>query len=142
MIILVQDGKQDIGRAELGNMDVKIKYDKLYSIFDKVMQPYSNLDHTEKSYDYWVQEKGGYVDFDVINFYHDIDEDYEYDDWVMQYQNKPGDEVKKEDLPILTYGPNYSFPNVESMFGQYFERLLKDWFEKTYGFEVKTIQQN
>jgi len=142
VIILVQDGNRATGRVELGNMDVKIKYDKLFSIFDKVMQPYSNLDHTEKSYDYWVSEKGGYVDFDVINFYHDIDEDYEYDDWVMQYQNKPGDIGDEKDLPILTYSPNYSFPNVESMFGQYFEKLLKDWFEKTYGFEVKTIEQN
>ena len=61
-------------------MDVKIKYDKLFSAFEKMMEPYSNLDHTEKSYDYWVQEKGRYVDFDVINFYHDIDEDFEYDD--------------------------------------------------------------
>lgn len=142
MITLAQDGKQDIGRAELGNMDVKIKYDKLFSIFDKVMQPYSNLDHTEKSYDYWVSEKGRYVDFDVVNFYYDIDEDYEDDDWVMQYQNEPGDIGDEKDLPILTYSPNYSFPNVESMFGQYFEKLIKDWFEKTYGFEVKTIQQN
>ena len=123
-------------------MDVKIKYDKLFSIFDKVMQPYSNLDHTEKSYDYWVQEKGGYVDWDVLNFYHDIEEDYEDDDWVMQYQNEPGDEGRDEDLPILRYGKGYSFPSEESMFGQYFEKLLKDWFEKTYGFEVKTIEQN
>ena len=72
-------------------MDLKIKYDKLYSVFEKLMEPYSNLDHTEKSYDYWVQEKGRYVDFDVINFYQDIENDWEDDDWVMQYQNEPGD---------------------------------------------------
>ena len=65
------------GYIKLGNMDLKIKYDKLYSVFEKLMEPYSNLDHTEKSYDYWVQEKGRYVDFDVINFYHDIDDDFE-----------------------------------------------------------------
>lgn len=122
-------------------MDVKFKYDKLFSIFDKVMQPYSNLEHTEKSYDYWVQEKGGYVDWDVINFYHNIEEDYEYDDWVMQYQYETGDEGEDKDLPILRYGTEYSFPNIESMFNQYFDELLKDWFEKTYGFEVKTIDK-
>lgn len=124
-------------------MDVKIKYDKLFSAFEKLMEPYSNLDHTEKSYDYWVQEKGGYVDSNVLNFYVDIDEDYEDDDWIMQYQDEPGDYdyVKEEDLPVLTYGKGYSFPNIETMFNQYFDELLKDWFEKTYGFEVKTIDK-
>jgi hypothetical protein len=141
VIILDQDGKLDIGRVELGNMDVKLKYDKLYSIFDKVMRPYSNLDHTEKSYDYWVHEKGDYVDWDVLNFYHNLEEDYEDDDWVMQYQYEPGDEGNDEDLPILRYGKDYSFPNKETMFNPYFDDLLKDWFEKTYGFEVKTIDK-
>ena len=105
------------------------------------MEPYSNLDHTEKSYDYWVQEKGRYVDFDTTNFYHDIEEDWENDDWVVQYQDEPGDEGVEEDLPILRYGENYSFPNIETMFNQYFDDLLKDWFKKTYGFEVKTIDK-
>ena len=72
VIIRDQDGKRDIGLVELGNMDVKIKYDKLFSAFEKMMEPYSNLDHTEKSYDYWVDEKGRYVDFDVLNYYHYI----------------------------------------------------------------------
>ena len=141
MIIQDHVGKRDIGLVELGNMDLKIKYDKLYSVFEKLMEPYSNLDHTEKSYDYYVQEMGRYVDFDVINFYQDIEEDYEDDDWVMQYQDTPGDEGDNEDLPILRYGEHYSFPNIETMFNQYFDDLLKDWFEKTYGFEVKTIDK-
>ena len=122
-------------------MDVKIKYNKLFSTFEKMMEEYSNLDHTEKSYDYWVQEKGRYVDFDTTNFYHDIEEDWENDDWVVQYQDEPGDEGVEEDLPILRYGENYSFPNIETMFNQYFDDLLKDWFKKTYGFEVKTIEK-
>ena len=106
------------------------------------MAPYSNLDHTEKSYDYWVQEKGRYVDFDVINFYQDIENDWEDDDWVMQYQNEPGDVGDYGKIPILRYGEHYSFPNIETMFNQYFDNLLKDWFEKTYGFEVKTIEKH
>ncbi len=141
MIVQDQDGKQDIGLVELGNMDVKIKYGKLFSAFEKLMEPYSNLDHTEKSYDYWVQEKGDYVDWDVINFYNDIEEDYEDDDWVMQYQNEPGDEGEEDNLPILRYGEHYSFPNIETMFNQYFDELLKDWFEKIYGYHVKTIEK-
>ena len=120
-------------------MNVNIKYDKLLSTFEKMMEEYSNLDHTEKSYDYWVQGKMNYVDWDVLNFYHNIEEDYEDDDWVMQYQNEPGDEGREEDLPTLTYGKGYSFPTEEAMFGKYFEELLKDWFEKVYGYNVKTI---
>jgi hypothetical protein len=104
------------------------------------MEQYSNLDHTEKSYDYWVQEKGDYVDWDVLNFYHNIEEDYEDDDWVMQYQNEPGDEGREEDLPILRYADGYSFKSEQSMFGQYFDELLKDWFEKVYGHNVKTVE--
>ncbi len=141
MIVQDQDGKQDIGLVELGNMDVKIKYGKLFSAFEKLMEPYSNLDHSEKSYDYWAQEKGDYVDWDVINFYNDIEEDYEDDDWVMQYQNEPGDEGEEDNLPILRYGEHYSFPNIETMFNQYFDELLKDWFEKIYGYHVKTIEK-
>jgi hypothetical protein len=141
VIIRDQDGKQDIGLVELGNMVVNIKYDKLFSSFEKMMEGYSNLDHTEKSYDYWVQEKGGYVDWNVLNFYHDIEEDYEDDDWVMQYQYEPGDEGREEDLPILRYGDGYSFKSVQSMFSQYFDKLLKDWFEKVYGYNVKTVEK-
>jgi hypothetical protein len=141
--VIIQDhvGKRDIGHVELGNMDVKIKYGKLFSAFEKLMEPYSNLDHSEKSYDYWAQEKGDYVDWDVINFYNDIEEDYEDDDWVMQYQNEPGDEGEEDNLPILRYGEHYSFPNIETMFNQYFDELLKDWFEKIYGYHVKTIEK-
>jgi hypothetical protein len=141
VIIRDQDGKQDIGRAELGNMDVKIKYDKLFSAFEKLMVPYSNLDHTEKSYDYWDNEKNRYVDLNVVNFYHDIEEGYEDDDWVMQYQDEPGDEGREEDLPILRYGDGYSFKSEQSMFGHHFDELLKEWFEKVYGYNVKTIEK-
>ena len=121
-------------------MDVKIKHDRLYSVFEVIMKEYSHLDYTEKSYDYWVNEKGGYVDFDVLNFYQDIEEDYENDDWVMQYQSEPGDEGRDEDLPILRYG-EYSFKSTESMVGKHFESLLKEWFEKTYKHKVKTVEK-
>jgi hypothetical protein len=120
-------------------MDVKIKYEKLFSTFENMMEGYSNLDYTEKSYDSWVFEKNRYIDLNVINFYHDIEEDYEDDDWVMQYQNEPGDEGREEDLPILRYGDGYSFKSEQSMFGHYFDELLKDWFEKVYGHKVKTV---
>ena len=141
MKVLDQDGKQDIGLVELGNMDVKIKYDKLFSAFENMMEEYSHLDHTEKSYDYWDNEKNRYVDLNVVNFYQDIEEGYEDDDWVMQYQDEPGDEGREEDLPILRYGDGYSFKSEQSMFGHHFDKLLKEWFEKVYGYNVKTIEK-
>jgi len=140
VIIRDQDGKQDIGRVELGNMNVNIKHDKLYSIFEKMMSQYSDLESATRSYDYWVQEKSRYVDLDVLNFYEDPEEDWENDDWTLQYQDTPGDEGNEEDLPILRYG-EYWLKNIQSIFGAHFETLLKEWFEKTYNHKVKTIEK-
>jgi hypothetical protein len=141
VIIRDQDGKQDIGRAELGNMKLNIKYDKLYSIFDKMMKPYADLDSAVRSYDYWIQEKSRYVDLDVLNFYGDIDEEeWENDEWILQYQDTPGDEGNEEDLPILRYS-EYDFKTLNSIFGDHLNGLLKDWFEKTYNHKVKTVEK-
>ena len=141
MIIRDQDGKQDIGRAELGNMNFNIKQDKLSSIFEKMMKPYADLDSAVRSYDYWVQEKSRYVDLDVLNFYGDIDEEeWENDEWILQYQDTPGDEGNEEDLPILRYS-EYDFKTLNSIFGDHLNGLLKDWFEKTYNHKVKTVEK-
>ena len=141
MLIQDQDGKRDIGRVELGNMNLNIKYDKLYSIFDKMMKPYADLDSAVRSYDYWVQEKSRYVDLDVLNFYEDIDEEaWENDEWILQYQDTPGDEGNDEDLPILRYS-EYDFKTLNSLFGDHLNGLLKDWFEKKYGYKVKTVEK-
>ena len=140
MTIRDQDGKRDIGLVELGNMNLNIKYDKLYSIFDKMMNPYANLDSTIRTYDYWVQEESRYVDLEVLNFYEDIDEGWEDDDWILQYQDRPGDEGNDEDLPILRYS-EYYFKTLNTMFGDHLNGLLKDWFEKTYNHKVKTIEK-
>ena len=121
-------------------MNVNIKYDKLLFTFEKMMEQYSNLDSAIRSYDYWVQEKGRYVDLDVLNFYEDTDEGWENDDWTLQYQDIPGDEGRDEDLPILRYGENW-IQSIQSIFGNHFESLLKDWFEKTYNHKVKTVEK-
>ena len=141
MIIRDQDGKQDIGRVELGNMNFNIKYDRLYSSFEKMMKPYADLDSAVRSYDYWIQEKSRYVDLDVLNFYGDIDEEeWENDEWILQYQDTPGDEGNEEDLPILRYS-EYDFKTLNSIFGDHLNGLLKDWFEKTYNHKVKTVEK-
>jgi hypothetical protein len=141
VIIRDQDGKQDIGRVELGNMNFNIKYDRLYSSFEKMMKPYADLDSAVRSYDYWIQEKSRYVDLDVLNFYGDIDEEeWENDEWILQYQDTPGDEGNEEDLPILRYS-EYDFKTLNSIFGDHLNGLLKDWFEKTYNHKVKTVEK-
>ena len=58
-------------------MNVNIKRDRLYSVFEEMMKEYSHLDFTIRSYDYWVQENNRYVDLDVLNYYEDIDEGWE-----------------------------------------------------------------
>jgi hypothetical protein len=140
VIILDHAGNQNFGRVVLGNMDVKIKHDRLYSVFEEMMKEYSHLEYTIRSYDYWVQEKGGYVDMDVLNYYDNIDDDWETDAWILQYQDNPGDDVREEDLPILRYA-GYFFKSSESMVGKHFEPLLKEWFEKTYKHKVKTVEK-
>lgn len=105
------------------------------------MKPYANLDKATRSYDYWVQEKSRYVDLDVLNFYGDIDEEeWENDEWILQYQDTPGDEGNDEDLPILRYS-EYDFKTLNSIFGDHLNGLLKDWFEKTYNYKVKTVEK-
>ena len=58
-------------------MDLKIKPQQLYDAFTSMMKVYSNLEHYERSYDYYVQDKGRYVDLDVVNYCVSVDDDYE-----------------------------------------------------------------
>ena len=98
------------------------------------MKEFSNLQETERSYDFYNYNEGRYVDLNVHNYYKDIDEDWEDDGWILQVQYNEGDAGKDFELPILRYA-DYTFRNVIPMFGERFEPLLKDWFNKVY--EVK-----
>lgn len=121
-------------------MKFDIKKQQLNNIFDSLMKEYENLDFTDKSYDYWDSLKGRYVDDNVINYYEDINEDYEYDNWIFQYQMKPGDSATKYEVPILRYS-SYFFQNIESMVQDHFSDLLKEWFKKKYGYYVNKVQK-
>jgi hypothetical protein len=84
------------------------------------------------------------VDFDVMNYYRDIDEDWEDDAWIFQVQYDRGDIGVDFELPILRYAEwsgQGEFSNVKSMFGKHFEPLLKEWFNKTYNPKepIKTV---
>ena len=120
-------------------MDLIIKSKQLSDAFTSMMKGYSDLEHYERSYDYYVHNKGGYVDLDVVNYYKSIDDDYEVDDWIFQYQVEPGDFGKKFKLPILRYS-EYHFRLLTSMLGESrFEELLGKWFTETYGWPVNSV---
>ena len=122
-------------------MNVKLTNNQLKKSFDSLMKDYRDLEHTGKSYDYWVQEKNRYSDINVENFYKDIELDYEDDQWVLQYQENPGDIGKPNELPILRYG-DWEFRNIITMLGKNkFELLLGEWFTDTYGWPVKTVKE-
>ncbi len=121
-------------------MDIKIRDNQLMKAFSGMMKEFSDLEHTGKSYDYWVEEKKRYSDINVENFYKDIDIDYEDDQWILQYQEYPGDIGTPEELPILRYG-EWWFRNIITMLGKdTFERLLGEWFAEVYGWPVKTVK--
>lgn len=122
------------------NMKYIITESKLNSVFNSIMEEYSNLEKYERSYDWWNYELGRYTDFNVYNFYVDAELDYENDEWILQYQTEPGDFGTKEELPILRYGINWPFNNVINLFGEKtFNSHLKNWFEETYKLPVKTV---
>ena len=121
-------------------MDIKIRDNQLMRVFSGMMKEFSELEHAEKSYDYWMEEKQKYSDIYVENFFEDIEFDYEDDQWILQYQKTPGDIGKPEELPILRYG-DWRFKNIISILGKdNFERLLGEWFTDIYGLPVKTVK--
>ena len=121
-------------------MDIKIRDNQLMRAFSGMMKEFSDLEHTDKSYDYWVEEKKRYSDIYVENFYKDIELDYEDDQWILQYQKTPGDIGEPEELPILRY-VDWWFKNIITILGKdNFERLLGDWFTDNYGLPVKTVK--
>ena len=119
-------------------------FDKILDLFSKVMEEYSNLESTQKSYDYYDYEKNRYVDANVVNYYRNLETDWEDDDWIFQVQYDEGDWGKGLETPILRYGEYMEhgrFTTIKSMFGNQFESLLKEWFNNTYPVEqpIKTV---
>jgi hypothetical protein len=112
-------------------MNYTITDDRLLEVFSSVMKEYSELEVAERSYDFHNYDEGRYVDLDVYNYYKDVDEDWEDDNWILQVQYMKGDAGKGMELPILRYS-DWWFRTIIPMFGDYFELLLKEWFNKTY----------
>jgi hypothetical protein len=112
-------------------MKYTITDDRLLELFSNVMEEYSELEVAERSYDFYNSEKGRYADLDVYNYYKDVEEDWEDDGWILQVQYMKGDAGEGMELPILRYA-DWWFRTIIPMFGNYFEPLLKEWFNKTY----------
>jgi hypothetical protein len=90
-------------------------FEKLEKMFDKTMEEYTNLTYNEKEY---------------------YDEDWEDDEFVFKiFEPKYGD-----DWHLEYYG--WKLKGVISMFGlSMFEKLLKPWFEKNYGFKIIDVKE-
>ena len=113
-------------------MEYKITNKQLFNSFKSLMKEYSELEQADKSYDWWEQEKGGYIDLNVINFYEDVELDWEDDTWILQYQPEKGDVDPDLEVPILRYD-EYVLRNTVQIFGkEIFEKLLKEWFNNNY----------
>ena len=116
-----------------------ISESKLQSMFNSIMKEFSELESAEKSYDWWDSDKNRYVDLNTTNFYEDVENDWEDDIWVLQYQKNPGDIGTADEVPLLRYSVTWPFRSIIGMFGNHFESLLKNWFEETYNLPVKTV---
>jgi hypothetical protein len=122
-------------------MNMLIKNKRLISSFDKIMKPYENLYRVDKSYDIFVHEKNRYVDLDTYNFYEDIGEDWENDNWSLQYHPINNYLTKINEYPALYYGEEHFMFMTSVMGDTLFEQLLKPWFEKTYKLPVNLVEK-
>jgi hypothetical protein len=106
-------------------------FEKLEKMFDKYMEEYTNLTYNER--EYYDSDWGEYIGY---SFYDDIDEDYEDDEFVFKvFEPEDGD-----DWYLEYYG--WKLKGVISMFGlSMFEKLLKPWFEKNYGFKIIDVKE-
>jgi hypothetical protein len=121
-------------------MKIIITENKLQSIFNGMVSDYSELIETERDYDYYDDDKGKYIDYTPINFYMD-EEDYEDDNFILQYAEKPpyNEPVEGFETPLLIYS-EWHFKSLITMFGEKFDGLLDEWFTLTYGYEVKMVK--
>jgi hypothetical protein len=104
--------------------------DKLEKMFDKSMEKYVNLTYNEREYydSDWGYNMG-------LAFYEDIDEDWDDDNFVFR-MFEPEDKIW-----VLEY---YGYPikDVIALFGEsMFEKLLKPWFEKNYGYKITNVKE-
>jgi len=121
-------------------MKIIITEIKLQSLFNGIVSDYDKLIKSERDYDYYDESKSRYIDYTPFNFYMD-DEDWENDEWIMQYAEKPpyNKPVEGFETPLLIYSEWY-FKSLTTMFVDKFDDLLSEWFTLTYGYPVKMVK--
>jgi hypothetical protein len=121
-------------------MKIIITENKLQLLFNGMVSDYDKLIKSERDYDFYDESKSRYIDYTPFNFYMD-DEDWENDEWIMQYAEKPpyNKPVEGFETPLLIYSEWY-FKSLTTMFVDKFDDLLKEWFTLTYGYPVKMVK--
>jgi len=121
-------------------MKILITENKLQLLFNGMVSDYDKLIKSERDYDFYDESKSRYIDYTPFNFYMD-DEDWENDEWIMQYAEKPpyNKPVEGFETPLLIYSEWY-FKSLTTMFVDKFDDLLKEWFTLTYGYPVKMVK--
>jgi hypothetical protein len=122
-------------------MDIKVKNKQLESIFDSMMEEYKFLERAYKDYDYYDQEKNTYVNIGVHNYYKNLEDDWEDDNWILQYLPTSNEYSKEIEIPLLYYS-GWFFRNIKDFVGvNNFKGLMKTWFEKNYGLPVNSVNE-
>jgi len=121
-------------------MKILITENKLQLLFNGMVSDYDKLIKSERDYDFYDESKSRYIDYTPFNFYMD-DEDWENDEWIMQYAEKPpyNKPVEGFETPLLIYSEWY-FKSLTTMFVDKFDDLLSEWFTLTYGYPVKMVK--
>ena len=128
-------------------MNIILKQSQLESSFNKLMKKYENPVIEDFDLSYWGEfynylPEGHNV---KLFFESELDASPETNDWYALYDpyftnkkvNFSNKEINEDDFPVL-YLTNY-FRTEESMLGDLFKPLFKEWFEKTFNLPVKTI---
>jgi len=117
-------------------MKILIKENKLTDTFNNLMSSYVGMEPIDRWYEYY--EDYNWVEMNSVNFYEDPEIDWEGDYWVFQYQRDFEGNTDPKIFPRLTCD-SYEFGNFKNMFGPFFEKLMKNWFEENYNLPVTSV---
>lgn len=117
-------------------MRILIKENKFKSSFNRLMSEYVGMEPIDRWYEYYDDFK--WKEMNSINFYRDVEVDWEEDYWTFQYlKDYEGDNNPKK-FPRLICD-TYQFGNFKNTFGPFFEDLIKEWFEMNYNLPVTSV---
>lgn len=121
-------------------MRVIISENKLSNTFSGIMDEYSDIEPILNWYEYI--DNGQYLDQETFEFYLDEELDYEDNEWIFTYIKDFEGDDDPDKYPMLTYYA-WKFENLINTFGgEVFQKLLKEWFENTYGLKVVSVQKS